>query len=84
MARDKLVAECKRRFDEDDDFEKLISFLRDLGCTKIDSVAILVRATGIDLGRAKELVHFSPTWEGTRLADEEFQKAAADAIEKLK
>jgi hypothetical protein len=82
MTRQQLMSACKKQFERGDDFEILISFLRVSGCSKIDSMAILIGSTGIDLSRAKELVHFSRVWEDKRLADEQFQQMALNAVEK--
>jgi hypothetical protein len=47
MTREDLIAECKRRYAAGEEIEKLIEFLRSVGCSKIDSIAIIVAGCGI-------------------------------------
>jgi hypothetical protein len=83
MTRDELIAECKRRSEGGDDVEAIIGYLRASGCSKIDSIAVLVRTYGIGLAGAKKVVHFSPTWADTRVSDDNFHESIADAMTKL-
>ena len=46
--------------------EDVIAFLREQGCSIGDSVFIVARAFGIELGEAKETVCFSKTWLDSR------------------
>ena len=82
MTREQLIDECKLRSDRGEDAEVIIRFLRESGCSKIDSIAILVAACGISLAKAKEVVHFSSTWHDTKARDEQFQEDFVDAITK--
>ena len=80
MTREELISECKRRSESGADVEAATGYLRASGCSKIDSIAVLIGAYGIGLGKAKEVVHFSPTWEDTRAADEEFHEEIVDVL----
>lgn len=59
--------------------EKVLSYLRKNGCSKTKSMAILAKTKDIDLGEAKELVHFSRTWRDMRDGNEKLY----ETIEKL-
>ena len=74
-----FIIECRRRREAGASHEDLIRYLRDAGCWKIDSIAILVSSCGIDLGKAKELVHCSPTWSDRGEADDAFHAIAEEA-----
>jgi hypothetical protein len=83
MTREELITECKRRSKGGEDMEAVIGYLRALGCSKIDSIAVLAATYGIGLAGAKKVVHFSRTWADTRAADENFHESIADALTKL-
>jgi hypothetical protein len=53
------------------------------GCSKIDTIAILQKAFGIDLASGKKAVHLSPTWDDTRAADDEFQDMLEDLADAI-
>lgn len=78
--RQDFIIECRRRHDAGAPIEDLIGYLRDAGCSKIDSMVILTASCGVDLGQAKELVHCSPTWSERRESDDAFHAAAAEAV----
>ena len=80
MTREELISECKRRSENGGDVETAIEFLRASGCSKIDSIAVLVGTYGIDLAKAKEVVHFSPTWNDARDSDEEFHELIVNVL----
>lgn len=84
MTRARLIAECKRRYESGEDAEQLIAFLRSSGCSKIESIAVIASACGVGLGRAKEMVHLSPTWDDRRTSDDEFHAAIEDEISVIK
>jgi hypothetical protein len=74
MTREELIAECRRRLEASEGVETIIRYLRASGCSKIDSMAILRGACGIDLAKAKEIVHFSATWADRKALDEKFHE----------
>jgi len=83
MTRNELIAECRRRSEAGESVGAIIGYLRTSGCSKIDSIAVLVTTCGIGLAEAKKIVHFSPTWDDTRASDENFHESIADALTRL-
>jgi hypothetical protein len=79
--RAELVATIKAFIEQKKGDEEAIAFLRAQGCSKVESIAVLNLAMGINLGRAKSLVHFSETWKDVRAKDEQFHE---DLEKKLK
>jgi len=79
MKREDLISECKRRSADGADMESIIRFLRMSGCSKIETIAVLLKTFDIDPAAAKKVVHFSPTWDDTRASDEKFHEMAVDA-----
>ena len=80
MTREELIAECRRRLEAGEDVETIIRHLRASDCSKIDSIAILKRACGIGLAKAKEIVHLSTTWADRKALDEKFHEDIVDAL----
>lgn len=52
--------------------EDIVLFLRAQGCSKVESIAAIARILEVALGRAKEIVHTSKTWEDIRERDDRF------------
>ena len=77
MNREPFIIECRRRREAGATFEELIRYLREAGCSKIDSIAVLNTSCG--LAKAKELVHLSPTWDDRRAADDAFHATVEEA-----
>ena len=82
MTRDELIAECKRRSEGGEDVETIVGYLRTSGCSKINSIAVLNGTYGIGLAKAKETIHFSPTWSDAKALDEKFHEDIVDALAK--
>jgi ribosomal protein L7/L12 len=82
MTRDELISEFKRRSENGEGVEAAIGNLRAIGCSKIESIAVLIEAYGIGLAKAKELVHLSPTWADRKVADDKFHDDLIDALTK--
>ena len=59
--------------------EEILDYFRQTNCSKTKSMAILAETKGINLAEAKELVHFSRTWQDLRDRDEKLH----ETIEKL-
>ena len=74
-----LKLHCQDMLAQNMNTEEILSYLRKNGCSKTKSMAILAKTKDIDLGKAKELVHFSQTWRDMRDGDEKLH----EAIEKL-
>jgi hypothetical protein len=73
-----LTIKCQSLSAEGKSQNEIVSFLRVNGCSKVDSIAILAKAFGVDLGKAKEVVHLSPAWADIRERDEKFQSSLED------
>ncbi len=54
-----------------DEMESALQYLRQNGCTKVDSMRVIVKLQDLTLDDAKRIVHFSKTWEDVRKRDEE-------------
>ncbi len=54
------------------DTEAILAFLKDSGCSKIDSIKVIRNLKQISLGEAKDIVHFSRTWQDRSKEDEAF------------
>ena len=80
MKREDLIAECKNRYGAGEEVEKLIVFLRGAGCSKIDSIAVIIAACEICLAKAKEAVHFSSAWDDVRALDDKFHETVEAAV----
>ena len=70
-----LANKCQSLHAEGKSQNEIVSFLRAQGCSKVESMAILAKALGIGLGKAKEVVHLSGAWADTRERDERFQSS---------
>jgi hypothetical protein len=57
-----------------------LSFLRDAGYSKVQSMRILVEELGVDLRQAKELVHKSLAWNDVSHRDEKFHETLIKVI----
>jgi hypothetical protein len=79
-SRDKLISECKDLVAQWRGEEDIVLFLRQHGCSKLESIAILKSALDVDLGQAKKIVHFSEAWKDRRLEDEKFHKDLETAL----
>jgi ribosomal protein L7/L12 len=65
------------------DHELVLGFLRQRGFNKLDSIKVLVSATGISLGDAKNIVHDSRAWQDSFARDEEFHASLLKAVQAL-
>src|SRR5262245_34627443 len=74
VTREECITECRRRLKAGEDVESVGGYLRASGCSKIDSIAVLVGAHGIGLAEAKEIVHLSTTWADRRALDDKFHE----------
>lgn len=60
--------------------EEVLAKLRERGCSKIDSIRVLMQITNIPLGEAKRVVHLSKAWEQERETHDAFHKSLEDEI----
>jgi ribosomal protein L7/L12 len=74
-----LSNKCQSLHAEGKSQDEIVSFLRAQGCSKVESIAILAKALGIGLGKAKDVVHFSGAWADTRKRDERFQSSLEES-----
>jgi hypothetical protein len=58
---------------EGHDVEQVVAYLRQSGCSKVESIGLLVCAAGLPPEQAKEFVHRSPVWSDVYERDEAFQ-----------
>jgi ribosomal protein L7/L12 len=70
-----LLEDGRRMLLENNDLESILFFLRQHGCTIVDSIRMVAELQGIGLGEAKLLVHNSETWSDVRLRNEAVQEA---------
>ena len=80
MSKHDLIEECRARSAQGESIERLLEYLRSAGCSKVDSITVIMKARGIDLRKAKELVHFSSAWNDRRVVDNEFHDAISDEL----
>lgn len=73
MTRHQLISECDRRLARGENIEHTVKFLRDAGCSKMQSISLLENSNGIGLAKARVPVHFSTTWYDVLVDDERFQ-----------
>jgi hypothetical protein len=76
-----LVDKSRQMFLLDKDIEKILQYLRQNGCTKIDSVRVIAEVKGSTIDDAKLIVHYSKTWEDVQKRDEEILDAMSHVFE---
>ena len=69
-----LLERSKQILLTSDDIERVLQYLRQGGCTKVDSMRVIVELKDLTLDDAKRIVHFSKTWEDIRNRDEEWHE----------
>lgn len=63
--------------------EAVISFLRQQGCSKVETICLIARAESVSLSKAKEWVHGSAVWEDVRERDERIHEVLEEAAERF-
>ena len=63
--------------------DEVLMFLREQGCSKIDSMWLLEDVAGMTDCEAKKAVHFSAAWNDVRDRDEQFQEELIKETKKL-
>jgi hypothetical protein len=81
--QDALVRSSRQLLREGKNIEVVLGFLRNEGCTIVDSIKLTKLVTGMSLGAAKELVHASQTWSDRREAHDQFHDALEGAVENV-
>jgi len=80
---DTIASETARLFSLGVDNDLILGFLREKGFNKIASIKTLVKATGISLGNAKEIVHHSRVWQDLYERDEEFHEQLSNLVAEM-
>ena len=75
-----LLAKCESMLSEGKSVEDILAFLRQNGCSRTDSIKVVMTLEGKTLRQAKEIVHFSKTWEDAREDTEAFHNSLADSL----
>jgi ribosomal protein L7/L12 len=81
--RSRLINECTKLKESDVGVEDMMSYLRNEGCNKIDTMVVLLEVLGINLGEAKHLVHLSSTWRDVKERDDAFHDKLIDALAEM-
>lgn len=76
-----LLVQCKAMLSEGKTIEDVLAFLREEGCSRVDSIKAVMVLEDKTLSQAKETVHYSKTWEDTRESAEVFHDSLLDALE---
>ena len=76
---DRCLREGQRLKSQGLPMEDILRFFRASGASITDSMRLLKRLDGIDLGEAKGIVHFSEAWEDFRVGSEELHERAEKA-----
>jgi hypothetical protein len=70
-----LTNHCQQLHAQGKSQEEIISFLRSQGRSKVESTVVIAKALGMDLRKAKAVVHMSNTWADARGRDEQFHES---------
>jgi len=68
--KEPLLAQCTQMLSDGCNVEAVLRFLKQNGASKVSSIKALADLKAIPLGEAKDIVHFSDTWNDTREHDE--------------
>ena len=78
-----VVSDAKRLLKSGAEYEIVLGFLRERGFNKLDSIKVLINATGKSLDEAKNIVHHSRAWQDSFATDENFHASQLKAIQTL-
>ncbi len=78
-----IAAQARKMIASDSHHESAVSFLREHGFDKLDSIKALVQAR-IPLAASKRTVHLSPTWQDVLSRDEALHDVVEHAVEELR
>jgi hypothetical protein len=78
-----LIAQYRHAHPNDADVETFLRFLRDYGCSQIQSIKALMIAREIGLAEAKGIMHRSSTWADRRAHDDAFHARLEDVLREL-
>ena len=81
MSRESALSFANKLLDEKKSLESVISFLRDDGFSKTQSIVMINEITGLSLKEATFLVHSSNVWIDVFQSDSEFLDSFYDFLE---
>ena len=84
MKNNDIKNNCMKIFNDTNDIEYVLTYLRDNGYSKVQSMQILIELQKIDLDEAKRIVHLSKVWADTYSRDENIHDAIKKVLEKRK
>jgi hypothetical protein len=79
--RAELEERVRERFRQSEDRDALVSYLHDLGLSKLETIRVLVTVGMGGLGELKVLVHNHPTWQHVRKLDDDFHRQLEQVFE---
>ena len=82
--RDFIKNDCKKILRQNADIEKVLDYLRRNNYSKTQSMILLTEIMDVNLGKAKEIVHFSQAWQEEREAHEQFHELIEKFLEQDK
>jgi ribosomal protein L7/L12 len=79
----KHLEESRRVYEDGRSTEEVLTFLRQRGATKVESIRLLSELSGLTADEAKLAVHWSDTWRDVRAADDELHATIEEAAKQL-
>jgi ribosomal protein L7/L12 len=79
-----LIEACRPMLTSGNNTESVLTFLKESGCSKIESMRVLIELMGLSLGEAKQVVHLSEAWRDTRDRDDSFHESLQRLAERMK
>jgi hypothetical protein len=76
------IRHCKELRAQGCSDEGLLSFLRNEGCSKVRSIAVIAEVLELPQAKAKEVVHSSNVWADVRHQDDRFHEDLAKRLKK--
>jgi hypothetical protein len=80
MDQTELLATCATMFAESAALDDVLAFLREQGCSKVESIRTLVQVGKLNLRDSKRVVHASKVWADTREDDERLHDTLLSGI----
>ncbi len=78
-----LESDLNRVISHDGDTESLLEVMRHHGCSKIESIKLLMQLRKLPLREAKLVVHNSHAWQDVKESDEGFHERLAEHLDKF-
>ena len=77
-----LLETCKQMRANGHSIEVILLFLRQEGCSKMESIRAVMELQDMSLRDAKSTVHFSEAWKDTRQRDDRLHESLDSMTEK--